>query len=203
MQSTILITGFEPFLDVTLNPSGEVAQRLDGELLEPIASQGGVIRLVGAVLPVSFERAPGAFSGAVDALGTPPLAVLSLGVHRGNSFRLESRARATFQSIKPDNDGALGGSIALPGPAVRTTSVDLSAAEDWLLEAGAPEVMRSEDAGGYLCERIFRAGLDKGEEGGFSALFLHVPPVEAVPIDAQERIVCEFVRRLAAAISPS
>ncbi len=195
MTKTLLVTGFEPFLDVRVNPSGEVARRLDGGLLT------GDVRVVGCQLPVSFEAAPLAFQAAFDALPAPPLAIVSLGVHRGPSFRLERRAGAVFESGQQDNDGRTGAGVRLEGPDRREATLDLEACAAWLREAGAGEVMISSDAGGYLCERVYRAGLDVGARVGIPALFLHVPPVEFVGVDDQESVLEGFLARLAASLT--
>lgn len=188
----LLVTGFEPFLDVTVNPSGEVAGALDGE----IWPQG--IPVVGVQLPVSFERGPAAFEAALRSLPAPPIAILSLGVHRGTSFRLERRAGARYASPQPDNDGLVGESIVLPGPKFRELRLNPGLVHAWLEEAGAPETMISTDAGGYLCERVFRAGLDRSAVLGCPALFLHVPPVARMGVAQQARIVRAFGQRLVA-----
>lgn len=106
MERTLLLTGFESFLDVAVNPSGLVVRALDGERLGPRGP-----RLRGVELPVSFNRAPGALREAAAALGDGLAGIVSLGVHRGPEFRLEQRAGVRFESAQPDNDGVLGGSI--------------------------------------------------------------------------------------------
>lgn len=183
METTLLLTGFEPFLDVRVNPSGEVARALDGAVL----ADGRRVR--GVVLPVSFDRAPGALRRAAEAAAGELTAVVSLGVHRGPQFRLEGRARARFGSGQPDNDGVLGATVELVGPEERRPSLDLDRLEQALRAAGAPSTSRSEDAGGYLCERIFREGLDLGAERGIPALFLHVPPADEVAVERQVQVV--------------
>ncbi len=192
MRQTLLLTGFEPFLDVTLNPSGEVAQRLRGEVLP---HRTGGVEIDSVVLPVSFARAPGAVAEAVARQGEGVLAVVSMGVHRGPEFRLETRAGTRYASVKPDNDGALGAAIELEGPPNLVTPFDLEACAEWLVEAGAATTTISEDAGGYLCERVFRAGLEVPD---VPALFLHVPPVERVSVEAQVGVVRGFLERLVA-----
>ncbi|QDV08889.1 Pyrrolidone-carboxylate peptidase [Planctomycetes bacterium Poly30] len=192
MSQTLLLTGFEPFLDVALNPSGEIARRLNGRILE---SPGARIEIHGAVLPVSFARAPEAHAEALRRLDEPPVAIVSLGVHRGPEFRLESRAGARFGSGQPDNDGLVGAEIRLPGPEIRETPFDLACCAAWLREAGAASVMVSSDAGGYLCERVFRAGLDVPAA---PALFLHIPPVESLGVEDQLPVVLGFLQRLVA-----
>lgn len=192
---TLLLTGFEPFLDVHLNPSGELARALDGARLGGGAA--GDLEVRGRVLPVAFERAPRELEAALDELGEGVAAVVSLGVHRGTPFRLEERARSVFQSTQPDNDGHLGAAVELEGPPERRTTLDLERCERWLQEAGAAEVSRSSDAGGYLCERIYRAGLDAAAGLEIPALFLHVPPVEHLTVSGQEPVVRGFLEALA------
>lgn len=187
---TLLLTGFEPFLDVTVNPSGEIARTLDGVRLEG----GALVR--GVELPVSFARAPGALGEAAAGVGGDLLAIVSLGVHRGPQFRLEERAGARFASQQPDNDGAFGAAVELEGPEERRPGLDLGLLERALLEAGAESTMLSVDAGGYLCERVFREGLDLTAAGPAEGLFLHVPPVEFVPVEEQVLIVRRWLELL-------
>ena len=94
MERTLLLTGFESFLDVAVNPSGLVVRALDGERLGPRGP-----RLRGVELPVSFNRAPGALREAAAALGDGLAGIVSLGVHRGPEFRLEQRAGVRFESV--------------------------------------------------------------------------------------------------------
>jgi pyroglutamyl-peptidase len=193
---TLLLTGFEPFLDVSVNPSGEVAQRLHGRMLGHASHP---VEVVGTVLPVSFDRAPTAVSQAVADLGADPLAIVSLGVHRGPEFRLEAWAGTRYESAQADNDGVLGAAIQLAGPERLETPFDLTRCSAWLEASGAGATMISEDAGGYLCERVFRAGL---EVPGAPALFLHVPPLEVMGVDAQSDVVIGFIEQLVAELAP-
>lgn len=201
MKQTLLLTGFTPFLDVSVNPSGEIAERLHGHVLarpaDTATADTNTIEVVGAVLPVSFARAPLAHANALRSLGAPPVAIVSLGVHRGDQFRLETRASATFASGQPDNDGLMGAEVRLEGPELLETPFDLGQCEAWLRDAGAPSTMISNDAGGYLCERVFRAGLDVPD---VPALFLHIPPVESQDVDSQARVVLGFLERLIASL---
>lgn len=201
-RAEVLLTGFEPFLDVTLNPSGEIARALDGVRIGGGAGAAGRgpdpgPSVLGRVLPVTFAGAPGAFDAALDAVGQVPRLVLALGVHRGPGFRLETRAGARFSSAKPDNDGAMGSEVTLDGPPWRASPLDVAGAcADALRAVGAGDVSVSDDAGGYLCERVYRAALDRGAERGYPALFLHVPPADACPVERQTAIVRDFLGRL-------
>jgi len=95
----LLVTGFGPFEAHDLNPSGELARRLDGRTLAGHA-------VVGRVLPVSFRRSVEELDAALAALEPrAPAAVVCLGVHNGASFRVERRARSFLIPGRPDVDG--------------------------------------------------------------------------------------------------
>jgi pyroglutamyl-peptidase len=182
----LFLTGFEPFVDVLENPSGLVAARL-------VAAPPAGLRLAGGVLPVSIERAPAAFDGLLAAAPGAPAAVIGLGVQRGGWFRLERRAHAGLRSPKRDNDGRPADGVTLAGAAVLETALDLEALAAALRAGGAADVRLSEDAGGFVCERIYHHALTRAAELGIPAVFLHVPPLDAVPLDAQVAAVAAML----------
>ena len=187
MERTLLIAGFGAFEGVEDNPSGQLAMALHA----PPAR-------VGVELPVTFRGAPVAMDAALARLEGPPLAILSLGVHPGASFRLEQRATTQLRPGRPDNDGVAGDALGLVGAPLETT-LDLLALEAVLRAAGAGEPELSGDAGGYVCERTYRHGLERGLELAVPALFLHVPPVGVLPVASQlpivERVAAEVLRQ--------
>jgi pyroglutamyl-peptidase len=186
----VFVTGFEPFLDVAVNPSGELAQGLT-------ASPPAGIEVVGALLPVSFERTPAVFEAALaEVLPRRPVALLGLGVQRGEYFRLESTARAQLSSEKPDADGVFARDLGPLGDQDLHTALDLEALRRALLHAGAPDARTSQDAGGYLCERTYYSLLSAGQRCGLPALFLHVPPVEAWSVERQLPVVQALIAAL-------
>ena len=189
MERTLLITGFGPFEGVDDNPSGQLAQALHAPP-----------RRVGVELPVTFRGAPVAMDAALAGLAGPPLAILSLGVHPGASFRLEQRGTTALRPARTDNDGVSGDALGLVGAPLETV-LDLEALEACLRAAGAGEPELSADAGGYVCERTYRHGLERGLELAVPALFLHVPPADVLPVTSQlpivERVVAEVERQAA------
>jgi pyrrolidone-carboxylate peptidase len=62
------------------------------------------------------------------------------------------------------------------------TRFDLDACRATLESGGVCDVSLSDDAGGYVCERVYREILALGEQLGVPALFLHVPPLAARPL---------------------
>jgi pyroglutamyl-peptidase len=186
----VFVTGFEPFLDVAVNPSGELALGL-------AAAPPAGIEVAGALLPVSFERTPLTFEEALaEVLPLRPVALLGLGVQRAEYFRLESLARARLGSDKPDADGGFARDLEPLGEHDLSTSLDLEELRRALLHGGAHDARISEDAGGYLCERTYYSLLSAGERAQLPALFLHVPPVEAFTVERQLPIVQALVEAL-------
>lgn len=187
MSALVLVTGFGPFLDVTVNPSGELARAL---ALSPPPG----IEVAACVLPVSFTGAPAALEAALQGLRPRvPELLLGLGLHRGSWLRLELRARAAMTSPKRDSEGRLGAELGpLPGGELRS-SLDLAALGEDLRAAGADDVRLSDDAGGYVCERTYRATLEAGARLARPALFLHVPSAEHLAIARQADLLRAWI----------
>ena len=171
----LFITGFGAFEDVDVNPSGHLARTL-----------GADTGVRGLELPVSFRAAPLAIDAALEELApSRPLAILATGVHPGSSFRLERRARARLGAGRPDNDGVSADALEIADSPDLETALELELLAESLRAAGASQVELSRDAGGYVCERVYRHVLEIGEREGIPALFLHVPPVAFVPVAEQ------------------
>lgn len=148
---TLLLTGFEPFRQWTVNSSGEVAAALAGRP-----------GLVTSVLPVDHQRAAGAL-GALVAQHRPH-AILATGLSPGPVRRLELRAR------RPEAFDA--GAEALWG--VWPWAASLAA----IRATGAP-ITLSTDAGRYVCETVYWAALTRRRSatGSLPVAFLHMPPL--------------------------
>jgi len=185
------VTGFGAFESVERNPSGELALALAADPPPGVAIEA--VRL-----PVTFRGAPQAMDEALAALAPiRPDLLLSLGVHPGSSFRLETRARARMAAGRPDNAGVMGQELDMPDGPDLATELRLGPLADSLRSSGAPEVEVSTDAGGFVCERIFRHGLELGRRLAVPALFLHVPPISAMSLEDQLPIVRTLAVELA------
>lgn len=185
----VLVTGFGPFRGRARNPSRDVARALERE------PPPGV-RVVARELPVTFRGAPRAIRKALAELAPArPVALLGLGVQREPRFRLESRARGVYRGKRRDNDGATPDGLGLDLGPDRECALDLERFADVLRAAGAPDVRLSDDAGGYVCEVCYHTLL--GEARGAPAVFLHVPPAQALDAAAQTPIVRALVAELA------
>jgi pyroglutamyl-peptidase len=170
----LLLTGFGPFAEHATNPSGEVAQRLDGERI-------GRLRVRGVLLDVAWARAGTALCAAVHAVR--PAAVLALGVAPSPALRIERSAENRDRPRIPDVDGVLRapGPIRADGPATIPTRLPWGPILRDLESAGF-EAVASDDAGGYLCNHVFYLLLDGLADDG-PAGFVHVPALgEAWPL---------------------
>lgn len=176
----VVVTGFGPFLDVAENPSGKVAM-----LLAEDPPPGIEVR--GFELPVSFANSPRALAASLAGLGQRPDLLLGLGVHRGNNFRVERRARCVLDSHKPDDEGVFASALAPLGDRDLETPFDLSRLSTALESPHLEPTQYSEEAGGYVCERTYHALLSQSEHEGVPALFIHVPKEEFLSVEEQAR----------------
>jgi len=158
MAETVLVTGFEPFKQWTVNSSGEVARTLGAQM-------AGLVRA--EVLPVDHEAAHRRMTELL--VEVRPGACLAMGLWAGSSFRIERYARRC---------PGLG---HIDGPAELEGAWDWSEMERQLAETGTA-VIHSEDAGKYVCDTTYWSLLDSRRRQGFPerAAFLHVPPLSDV-----------------------
>ena len=190
MPPLVLVTGFGPFEEVQCNPSREVAFALEAD-----PPPGVEVRAI--ELPVSFADAPVALRVALEDLSRSPDALVGLGVQKKKTwFRLESRARGRYEGDRTDNSGGTASDVGEEiGPDFET-ALDLPGLARALRAAGAQDVRLSDDAGGYVCERTYHALLAAGQLTGSPAVFLHLPPIEAVDAELQ----AGYVRRMVASL---
>ena len=195
MESGLLfVTGFGPFEGVPENPSGLLARALDRE--------GG---MVGVELPVTFEGSARAWDEAFARLTRPPTALLSMGVHPGSALRIEVRARPHLRSTKLDNEGRCGADLSGRmggGAGDLETNLDPPPLIAALRSGGWRGAIEcSRDAGGYVCERIYRHVLVRAAEQGIPGLFLHVPPLERASLEELLGPVTALARHLGRGVS--
>lgn len=141
----ILLSGFGPFGNVTVNPSWEAVAPLHRELID-----GYDLRVV--EVPVVWETGPERFFAEFDRL-QPALAVAS-GVDMGESvIRLESLAQN--DAYGEDEAGVFLDEVIDPqGAALLESSLPLADLQD-ALEQASFSVGISDNAGTYLCNYLF------------------------------------------------
>jgi pyroglutamyl-peptidase len=165
MTAPLLVTGFEPFMELGSNPSAQLAERLDG------ATIGGH-PVVGRTLTVELAGLGDRLAALLDELR--PAAVIATGLHPGaHEVRLERIAVNLADFDIDDNTGVRASDEPLEddGPLARETRLPVRAIQDALLERGIPARL-SYTAGTYLCNAtMYRLlGLTDVPAG-----FIHVP----------------------------
>lgn len=196
----ILFTGFEPFGGGDRNPSADAVTAL------PDALDGGDVRIVRAVLPVSYRRAADGLAAAIGRFA--PDAVVCCGLAAGRrAVTPEWGAINVDDTAAPDNDGVvLRRTVIDPvGPAALRTPLDPYAVADAINSAcvknpdGGAAALRAEvsySAGEYVCNHTYYTLLRTGIPG----LFIHIPaPVPPAVLEAAAIEVARQVREMSKA----
>jgi pyroglutamyl-peptidase len=166
-----LVTGFEPFGGHGLNPSAELARRIDGTTI-------GGTPVAGRILPVDIERIDRAIADVLREID--PVAVINLGLAAGEPVvRLERVALNLAAFEIPDNAGRLIEDRALEeaGAAALWTRLDLAGIRHALLAQGIPARLSS-TAGTYLCNAAMYRFL-RAVPGKVPCGFIHLPLLRA------------------------
>jgi len=175
-----LVTGFEPFGQMARNPSGEILAPL-----AKILTSRHDRKIYTLVLPVSYQR-----SGAVlqHWYNRHPLElelIVALGVHRGHFFRFESQACSPFASQAVDADGVVAQSLAMPEELL-TAQFPLDAMVADLATQSPWPMQVSNNAGGYVCEAVYREVLSlASQKGNRFGLFVHIPHFSHIHAQSQ------------------
>lgn len=143
----LLLTGFEPFGESSVNPSEQVARAMAGETLPGVELQP-------LILPVDRFAGPATLIQAVQA--GQPEAVICLGeAARRLALSLERIAINLLDYRIADNAGHLvTDEVIVPGgPAAYFTTLPVRAMRDAVLAVGVPAEL-SLSAGSFLCNQV-------------------------------------------------
>lgn len=176
MPGILLLTGFEPFGGSKINPSEQIARKLEG-------CRFGTLVVHSVILPVDKTLGPAQLFRAVDEY--QPGVVISLGeaAHRA-AISIERVAINLMDYRIPDNSGAQvkDQKIVDDGPDAYFSSLPVRKIYNAILAAGVP-VELSLTAGAYLCNQVFYSLQHKMHVEGniIPAGFIHLP---ALPEEA-------------------
>ena len=166
----ILLTGFEPFVRWTVNPSAEVVGAL-------AAAPPAGIALRTRVLPVAFAEAGGLVAADIDAC--EPEIILLLGLGGGAALRVE-RMGVNLDDIpgRHDNRGYAPEEQPIDplGPAAYFATIPVRRLVSHLNERVIPAV-ESLSAGTFLCNHVLYAARHHCVRTGRDAWvgFIHLP----------------------------
>lgn len=192
----LLVTGFGPFHDHTLNPSGEIALRADSGLTSGIGVQG-------RILQTSWDRA---WPSLVESWRQwRPDALLMLGVCNDPFFRLERRARNFWRpevdadrTCLPSFCGPDG--ILIPGAPVEYEATFPFETLESRLRARPPllsfPIHHSHDAGSFVCNQVYYLALHYLTPMMPSIGLIHVPPAQPSVIEDGLKLLSEVVAAL-------
>jgi pyroglutamyl-peptidase len=167
----ILATGFSVFPGAPENPTSWAMAELEGQGWQPDGAH-----LVTRTLPVRFDLWERELRPLLAA--AKPDAVVSFGLSaKTTGITLESTARNRVGLERPDISGACatGACVADDGADVLPTRLPLRDISE-RLRAADIAIVRSDDAGDYLCNMLFYRLIEHAAAGGPSvAGFVHVP----------------------------
>lgn len=168
----ILITGFEPFGDIKINPSQVIVDSLAAS-----AKTDPNTDLTAVVLPTEYDRA-GAEIARLIREHTPDI-VLCLGVSaRRQGLHLERVALNLDDAHLPDNAGDHrdGQPILDDAPPAYFSTLPLKDIHTALKERQVPATI-SNHAGAYVCNHVYYLALHTLQQMQSDALcgFIHVP----------------------------
>lgn len=172
----ILVTGFEPFGGDTINPSWEAVRRLPDRL------HGA--ELVRLRLPVVFSQA-GAMAAAAAREARARL-VIATGVAAGRRALTPELLAVNYRLAGlPDNAGQRfhGCKIDASAPDAMMCALPLLPAIESVKAAGVP-CQLSLSAGAYVCNDVYWRLLRSQADGGFKAVFVHVPNWEQLDAES-------------------
>jgi pyroglutamyl-peptidase len=170
-MAVLVVTGFEPFAGASVNPSAEVAKRMDGRRF-------GAALVRAAVLPVEHARAAADVAALLDA-GDDVRAVVHLGLAGERAqIALERVAINVMDYSIPDNEGfqPIDEPCVPGGPAAYFSTLPLRPLLGALHAAAVPAYLSS-TAGTYLCNFVMYTTLHAltGRRDSPPAGFIHLP----------------------------
>lgn len=160
----VLLTGFEPFNNATLNPSKEVVEKINHRSI--VAKE---------VLPVVFSKAAKRLIELIEEV--KPEVVIALGQAEGRpQINLERVAINYMHGQIADNEGvfALSGEITKDAPAAYFSTLPLELISQSLTAVKIP-VAISLSAGSFLCNHIFYSMQHHLHGKGAHSGFIHLP----------------------------
>ncbi|MEH6937144.1 pyroglutamyl-peptidase I [Bacillus sp. JJ664] len=168
-MKTLLLTGFEPFLNFPINPTENIVKKLDGQTI-------GKYKIIGKILPVDFQSAGDLLIKFYHEIN--PNAVVSLGLAGGRFKITPERIAINCNDGAADNQGNkfIGKKIDEKGPDGLFSTLPVQAIVDYLNENKMPAEV-SNSAGTYLCNNVMYQMLNelKKKEISIPSGFIHIP----------------------------
>lgn len=195
-HKTILVIGFNPFAGRKANAAGDIAEAFDGQ-------EFNGVELRSVLIPVEWGRPETMIKKAIEETqeeGQHLIAILELGECGGRRIRVEEKAhnqRARGRADEANNrPGAeVGTEVINGGPLEYSSPIarDIKRA----LQSAKVEFDESEDAGAFLCEEAFYAGMhltSKKAKVAGPVGFVHIPQYPVRDEDKLNHYNKEYLR---------
>lgn len=165
----LLLTGFEPFLDFTVNPTMRIVEELDGMEI-------GGYTVIGKIMPVDFGTSGSRLLKFIEEI--KPDAVISLGLAAGRFKMTPERIAINFKDGPVDNEGnkPVDEPIREEGEPGYLSTLPIRQMVDRLIANNLPAEI-SNTAGAYLCNNVMYEGLHfaKTQKPEMPSGFIHMP----------------------------
>lgn len=174
----LLLTGFEPFLDFTINPTMSIVEALSGKEINGY-------EIVGYVLPVDFASSGQKMIELIRR--EEPDAVMALGLAGGRYKITPERIAVNCNDGARDNEGnqPQGEPILDKGPDGLFSTLPIRDMVTRLNEEGYPAEI-SNTAGTYLCNHVMYQALYELKQQQVPAGFIHIPASHELAIQHQK-----------------
>lgn len=165
----LLLTGFEPFMKFTVNPTMKIVEDLNGETI-------GDYEVIGKIMSVDFNSSGKQLLAHIEEI--QPDAVISLGLAGGRYKITPERIAINFKDGDADNEGntPIDEVIVENSEPAYLSTLPIRAMVNKLQEKGFPAEV-SNTAGTYLCNNVMYEGLHyaKKQKRPILAGFIHIP----------------------------
>ena len=162
-MTKVLLTGFEPFGNASLNPSGEIVKQISGD------------NIVTAILPVAYTQSAERLLALV-AEHTPDV-VICLGQAEGRTAITPERVAINLDDARlVDNEGVQRNDVKIlsDGPDAYFSTLPLKELVDVINAKGILATI-SLSAGAFLCNHVFYVAQNKFAGTHVRSGFVHVP----------------------------
>ena len=162
-MTKVLLTGFEPFGNASLNPSGEIVKQINGD------------NIVTAILPVAYAQSAERLLALIAEHN--PDVVICLGQAEGRKEITPERVAINLDDARlADNEGVLRNDVKIlaDGPDAYFSTLPVKEIVEAIKAAGVPAVV-SLSAGAFLCNHVFYVAQNKFAGTKIRSGFVHVP----------------------------
>ena len=162
-MTKVLLTGFEPFGNASLNPSGEIVKQISGD------------NIVTAILPVAYAQSAERLLALIAEHN--PDVVICLGQAEGRKEITPERVAINLDDARlADNEGVLRNDVKIlaDGPDAYFSTLPVKEIVEAIKAAGVPAAI-SLSAGAFLCNHVFYVAQNKFAGTKIRSGFVHVP----------------------------